>query len=711
MFLDMSGSTHNIFDGGGALEIHIKNCNSIDEAKIVIKKNKLNIKFAANGTGKSTLAKAIKLKVTGKSLTSMTPFKYRIDEPPAEKSPEITITEDIKSIQIFNEEYINQFIFKEDELVSNSFEIFIKTESYESRMRSIEEKLILVKKTFIDNEPLKNIIDDISALTGAFGNSTKTTPFHGASPIAKGIGKGNKLANLPDSLKEYTPFFNSKSLVTWLDWQIQGNEFIDIADECPYCVSNTKGKKEIIKTISKQVDSKSVKHLSSLKQIIDRLRKYFSAEAIKKFDELFNNSSEISNEGKTFLGNVKNDLDTLLNKLLNLRSISFFTLKDADKVETLIKSLTIDLSFLPSLNSAETLTITDQINKSLHTLLIHIGQLQGEVIKQNNQVAQTIKTHKVDINSFLQCAGYKYQIEVVLEDDKYKLKLHHIDSNECFSDGGSYLSFGERNAFAMILFMYQCLKEKPDLIVMDDPISSFDKSKKYALLDTLFRSEANFKNKTVLMLTHDLEPIIDMVYVKKDTFRQNTTAAFLENQNGIINEILITSADIISFSKTCANIISSSEDEIIKLIHLRRYFEINHEYNLAYQLLSSLFHKEEAPTFKELDGTKRPLTEVEIQTATNKIKEKIAEFDYSNLLKRVTDKSAMIQLYNKVSSRHSKLQIFRIIKAGSSNNIITKFINETYHIENDYVMQLNPMKYDTIPQFIVDECTKELSNS
>ena len=40
------------------MEIQIKNCNSIDEAKIKLIESKLNIKFAPNRTGKSTLAKA-----------------------------------------------------------------------------------------------------------------------------------------------------------------------------------------------------------------------------------------------------------------------------------------------------------------------------------------------------------------------------------------------------------------------------------------------------------------------------------------------------------------------------------------------------------------------------------------------------------------------------------------------------------------------------
>ncbi len=53
----------------------IKNCNNIKEAEITLAINALNIKYAANGTGKSTIAKAIELSLNPKeTLQSLTPF-------------------------------------------------------------------------------------------------------------------------------------------------------------------------------------------------------------------------------------------------------------------------------------------------------------------------------------------------------------------------------------------------------------------------------------------------------------------------------------------------------------------------------------------------------------------------------------------------------------------------------------------------------------
>lgn len=41
------------------MDIEIANCNNIDTGTLHIAPNKLNIKYATNGTGKSTVAKAL----------------------------------------------------------------------------------------------------------------------------------------------------------------------------------------------------------------------------------------------------------------------------------------------------------------------------------------------------------------------------------------------------------------------------------------------------------------------------------------------------------------------------------------------------------------------------------------------------------------------------------------------------------------------------
>ena len=110
------------------MEIEIQNCNSIDNAKIVLQEGKLNIKYGINGTGKTSIAKAINYAVednkTGsEQLKVLTPFKHLNN---SEVIPKVDGVESINNIMIFNEEYVENFVFDKTDLLKNSFEILIK---------------------------------------------------------------------------------------------------------------------------------------------------------------------------------------------------------------------------------------------------------------------------------------------------------------------------------------------------------------------------------------------------------------------------------------------------------------------------------------------------------------------------------------------------------------------------------------------------------
>ncbi len=692
------------------MEVTIKNCNSIDEAKIKIVENKLNIKYGINGTGKSTIAKALIHNTTDPSLLiSLLPFKHRGGDNENKFQPHVEGAESIQSIEIFNEDFINQFIFKEDDLVENSFEIFIKTKEYDIRMVEVERNLEELRTTFSSNENLTQIVRDLLELSQYFGKSTKTQSYSAASTIGKGIGKGNKLVSIPQQLISFSDYLTSEVNVEWINWQIKGNKYIDISSACPYCTSSTQDKKDIIKSIEKEFDSKAIEHLNKLKEITNRLSRYFSEEANNKFSSLFSSATNISKEGQGFLNRLKDEIDVLLDKLNALKTLSFYSLREVEKVVEKISAMKIDMQYQQNLSSTETITIVNEVNSSLDKVITQAGKIQGEIAKQKAQIERTIQEHKSGINAFLKYAGYRYSIEITPEGETYKMKLRHEDSAEAFTEGNKHLSFGERNAFSIVLFMYNCLSKKPDLIILDDPISSFDRNKKFALIDTLFRKTSSLKGKTVLMFTHDIEPIVDMLFVKNEVFSQGTVASFLESHNGVIREIPILSSDIISFSEVCEDVVKSDHDEIVKLIHLRRLHEIWNKKEMVYQLISNLFHKRDVPVFMEVGFEDRIMTSDEINCAIDKIEREIPSFNYDSTLSRLKDENEMIELYKSTKHHHAKLQIFRIIKQDKhDSNVITKFINESYHIENEYVMQLHPSKYESIPRFIIDECDKVL---
>lgn len=328
---------------------------------------------------------------------------------------------------------------------------------------------------------------------------------------------------------------------------------------------------------------------------------------------------------------------------------------------------------------------------------------------------RVVEKHEKDINAFLAYAGYRYTVQVAGEGEQAQLKLRHLDHEEHLSGGNQHLSFGERNAFAIVLFMYECLSKKPDLIILDDPISSFDKNKKYAIREMLFRRDAEscFKNKTVLMLTHDVEPIIDTVKALSNKFNNQTSASFLKLNTGAIEELPIQKSDVQTFAEICSNALSSEKDDIIKLIYLRRSLEITDEKGDAYQVLSNLLHKGndkargiDAREPRDAEGNYPEMDQTKFDGGCTEISSHLTEFSYSDLLNRICNVAEMKNIYVACTNGYEKLQVCRLIDHEENDAVIEKFIKQTYHIENEFICQLDPAKFDTIPEYVVIECDK-----
>lgn len=84
-------------------------------------------------------------------------------------------------------------------------------------------------------------------------------------------------------------------------------------------------------------------------------------------------------------------------------------------------------------------------------------------------------------------------------------------------------------------------------------------------------------------------------------------------------------------------------------------------------------------------------------------------FSYSDLLNRIVDISALKLLYYASTNGYEKLQVFRLLELDVENSVIQKFINESYHIENEFICQLDPARFDTIPEYVIAECDRLLA--
>jgi wobble nucleotide-excising tRNase len=698
------------------MNVNIKNCNNIDSGTLTIYENKLNIKYAINGTGKSTISKAISCYISdkknnGHELQKLKPFKHLNKK---ENSPEVKGIESITNVKIFDEDYLGKYVFLPDELVKGSFDIFIRDSEYEKGIIEINELMSDIQNTFIENKDIDELIVDFNKLSASFGKPVQNG-IHGSSNISKAFKGGNKIVNVPEEIEEYKDFIQADVNYKWINWIIEGIVYLDLSDNCPYCITDISKKKPKITKIKELYDPKAIEYLNQIVDVFSKLDKYFSNTTKEKIKEFITNINGYTEDQVKFLLNIKNDIDNLNAKFNRSKTLGFKSLKDVDKVIEVLKEQKIDLELFVHLNSDATRQKAEIINTSIDCLLQKAGILQGKINIQKSHIEKIIQENNEEINGFLKNAGYNYHVDIV-EDTKnqYSLKLIHDDVSDAITDVKDHLSFGEKNAFSVVLFMYDALKSNADLIILDDPISSFDKNKKYAIIDMLFRrGEKSLRNKTVLLLTHDFEPIVDMVYHHNDRFEKPHTY-FVENHHGILNEKVITRENIKTFVEICNENIKREINVITKLVYLRRYYEIINEKGNAYQLISNLLHRRQIPVI--LDGQNQiPMTEDEINEGIEDIQSKITNFDYEVIKKDIINDILLKNLYHSSTSNYEKLHFFRILFEDTTKTkgltIITKFINEAFHIETDYIYQLNPCEYQLVPQYVIDECDKQIQES
>ena len=163
------------------MKITIENCNNIDKGTIEIEPGCLNIKYANNGTGKSTIAKAIRTftsqnaKEKKESLDELIPYQYsNLPKKDRDKHlPSIAGLETIHNVEIFDDKYVNQFLFtKKDTLLEGAFSVFVETPEYKENMERN-------KSQFYDiTEKIKNL-DRLNAVIALLDNFIRKCGFGG----------------------------------------------------------------------------------------------------------------------------------------------------------------------------------------------------------------------------------------------------------------------------------------------------------------------------------------------------------------------------------------------------------------------------------------------------------------------------------------------------------------------------------------------------
>lgn len=691
------------------MNIEIRNCNNIKEAKISIEKSSLNIKYGMNGTGKSTIAKAI---ANTEQLEELKTFGSDLE-------PEISISENLKKVEIFNNDFINRITFNGSEVIENGFEVFVKTEEYDKKRKELTDILNkLNRETFKD--------ENINKLREAFFNISSKIQLNANNSVKKtatykSILKKENMFEVPELLGKYSDFIQDKSKnIIWVDWKNKGFEF-DEKNKCPFCAEKLYEKYSEEKELFKENYTKSgMKNLSDILESIENIKDYLNEEQYNKLIACIKENKDESDIDFIYQKFIL-EIIYLNEKFEKIYQFDSYNIKNNEigNLQDKVKELIINKEELSFFSSNLVFDMIDNITTKIREITEKITELQAKTATLNTFINKSINSSKDDINKFLETAGFNYKFDFSVSDENAsKTVLIYKGEEDINVDNiDMHLSWGEKNAFALVLFMYYALSKKAELIILDDPISSFDSNKKYAIINRLFENrpdQKSFYGKTVLMLTHDFEPIIDFIINNKPN-SGHAIAKYIKNTNNIVTEQEITKKDdIISMIELSYKYAKDNNLNIISRINfLRKYIEHTRvekieEKQLMYDMLSSLVHAKEYPDKQIARDTYLKFTAEEFKTTQNNIKKYIDDFDYTRIINDYYNKEYIVEEFFKESNNYIKSQLFRqyLEVSGERPNLdnnLLKFIDEIYHIENDYIFSIDLIKFDTIPDYIIEK--------
>lgn len=688
-----------------------ENCNNIESAKLDLIENILNIRYAVNGTGKSTIGKAIQLMAEHKSLDQLKTFG-------SNKEPEVDIPQSVINVLLYNEDFVNTIVFKESDVIDNAFDVFIKSDDYLARQEIINEKL---KEIHIDT----NADQDLSILlsTGQMVLSkfskTKTNDLKNTGLI-KNLTSADSIFRLPEKIKKFKPLMEKDYNAEWVGWKNDGIKYDDNGI-CPFCTTILDNDYDTEKALFIESYSKSnVKSIKDMLSYFDSVKDFMDPDKYATMVKCLRDSDN-EEELRLWVTRFYLDLEYLLNKIRSVLDFNSYTVRSEDisKLDTQLKTLMIDNSNLQIFNNSKTIQIIDSINKKIDTIVRQTEDLKKEIGLLKGLVGSSIKKSISDINEFLDMSGISYHLEIHYEkenDTKAVLKYINRTAKEIPVDNIKlHLSWGERNAFALVLFMHYAFSKKADLIILDDPISSFDSTKKYAIINRLFSNSTKRKSlykSTVLMLTHDFQPIIDFI-VNEMPNGGSASAYFMNNKSGVVSEIEIVKDDIKSLTIILSeNAASPNKNIVHRITCLRKLLEysiMDHQQTMAYNLLSCLLKGKSSPTYKN----DSPIDITNISEGERCIKNYISDFQYLNYYNLYFTRDCLIELYKAESNNYYKLQVFRVLLSIDDlrtkiEDPLLKYIDEQFHVENDYIFYLNFDKYDIVPEFVIPKCNEFL---
>lgn len=333
------------------------------------------------------------------------------------------------------------------------------------------------------------------------------------------------------------------------------NEFErEEVDRCPYCqqIVDSQRKKNLLKALGKVLDAQTKNHVSNqLNQfrINDiQLVEWTKFEALNK-PELVENCKNAIEALKGRITFVNGLLERKINNPYQALTVEADTIefnsayesaikyartlneavedynkaiKEHKKLEEKLVNINNDIAFWEIYELNEELKSAKKRYGVQANIVSNLGRKISSIQNEINVLEEKKKQVKIAVDEINASLAYiflstdRLRIEYDGSSNEYKIKVNQRDVKP------EDVSIGERNAIALGYFFSDIKKEKEKknfyqgeyLLVIDDPISSFDRENRIGVISFLRKELLKFKkgnkNTKILIMTHDMQVLFNL---------------------------------------------------------------------------------------------------------------------------------------------------------------------------------------------------------
>lgn len=678
------------------MDVKIKNFRNIKNFEHQFEKGCINFIYAENGTGKTSIAKAIHL-----SNDELPKFKSFNDWGDVSVEINRNLNSYLFDDSLLSVNYLENNIFK------NTYEVVFDTQQIKNTKLLYEDDKKAIKN-LIGNEEYSSLKKSLEYFVKIFKiKETKNEVKLNDTVQVKAIKDKPSLSKSDITSNFWELYSNIYPKFDWISWINNANNSFHIEDYCPYCSTPMSlSIKESLSIIKRDVKGSSIKHIELIESNINSIAGYIN---IRKDDLMGIVKGNNSIKAKINISRIKVEVSRV-KKLLDVFDNLEKVMEDKhnigfDKIKYSDTDLLKDKMIISKLIS----TIDSYNNK-----ISKINSLNRSIVKK---IERNINKNNEMIETFLKSVGINY--EIYFESSEYnntQILLKYKPTNRKLDEISSHLSFGEKNIINAMFFLLTSNKTDKNVYLFDDPGTLFDKHKRFAFLNLIqtFRNEKIIKKSDyIIIFSHSFSAF------KESITTSYTKNYILNNNNGECSLNLINNKSLNNYYNNILEYYEESNIPIVKLIMLRKLIEtsyIEDPQNRIYNFISSL-SKVMTPADKSRSNIFSKEVNNDIFIKIQAVTSSLGGFNHTkeDLIESI-NKEYLIMLCNNVESLkwYEKMIIIRTLKYYIPSNgkknitfnpeekILLRFITSIYHTENDHLFSIKIGEHCPIPKYVDD---------